>query len=86
MLTGRRLRRVVVRNAALRWPVELPASIGGQRFGTIDRRAKYLLLPFDGGSLILHLGMSGHPSRSFPRAHRPASTTTWISNSTMGAP
>ena len=62
MLTGRRLRRVVVRNAALRWPVELPASIAGQRLGAVERRAKYLLLPLESGSLILHLGMSGHLS------------------------
>jgi len=62
VLTGRRLRRVVVRNPALRWPVELPASLGGQRLGPIGRRAKYLLLPVESGSLIVHLGMSGHLS------------------------
>ena len=51
---------MVVRNAALRWPVELPQSIHGQRFGAIDRRAKYLLMPLERGGLIVHLGMSGH--------------------------
>lgn len=51
---------VVVRNAALRWPVRLPKSIDGQRLGALERRAKYLLLPLETGGLVLHLGMSGH--------------------------
>ena len=54
------LKRVVVRCPALRWPVELPESIRGQRLGIIARRAKYLLLPLETGGLIVHLGMSGH--------------------------
>ena len=57
---GQRLNRIVVRNPALRWPVRLPAGIGGERFGSIGRRGKYLLLPLQSGGLILHLGMSGH--------------------------
>ena len=52
--------RVVVRNAALRWPVYLPKSIDGQRLGALQRRAKYLLLPLETGGLVIHLGMSGH--------------------------
>ena len=59
-LGGRRLVRVVVRNAALRWPVCLPNSIDGQRLGALQRRAKYLLLPLETGGLVIHLGMSGH--------------------------
>ena len=61
-MSGRRLRKVVVRNAALRWPVDLPESIGGERIGRVGRRAKYLLLPLESGCLIVHLGMSGHLS------------------------
>lgn len=59
-LRGRRLARVVVRNAALRWPVYLPQTIAGQRLGALERRAKYLLLPLQTGGLVIHLGMSGH--------------------------
>lgn len=62
MLRGRRLRRVVVRNPALRWPVTLPDSVSDQRVARLQRRAKYLLLSLDTGGLILHLGMSGHLS------------------------
>ena len=59
-LRGRRLVRAVVRNPALRWPVRLPRGIRGQRFGAVERRAKYLLLPLQTGGLVIHLGMSGH--------------------------
>ena len=61
-IAGRRLRRVVVRNPALRWPVAIPHDVRGQRIGRIGRRAKYLLLPLESGALIVHLGMSGHLS------------------------
>lgn len=62
MLRGRHLHRVVVRNAALRWPVKLPDSIRNQRINAVERRAKYLLVHLDTGGLIVHLGMSGHLS------------------------
>jgi formamidopyrimidine-DNA glycosylase len=60
-LTGHRVDAVVVRNASLRWPVpeHLPASLPGRTLRGIERRAKYLLLRFDHGTLIIHLGMSG---------------------------
>ena len=62
VVAGRRLRRVVVRNPAMRWPVAIPNDVRGQRIGRIGRRAKYLLLPLESGALIVHLGMSGHLS------------------------
>lgn len=53
--------RVIVRNKNLRWPV--PAGLNNklkqQQIISIDRRAKYLLLQFKHGTLIIHLGMSG---------------------------
>jgi formamidopyrimidine-DNA glycosylase len=60
-LTGQRIAEVVVRNARLRWPVpqELPVILRGQTVHALQRRAKYLLLQCDSGTLILHLGMSG---------------------------
>ncbi|RMG50041.1 MAG: bifunctional DNA-formamidopyrimidine glycosylase/DNA-(apurinic or apyrimidinic site) lyase [Gammaproteobacteria bacterium] len=60
-LEGRRVTEVRAHNRRLRWPV--PRAIGtplvGQRLRGIRRRAKYLLLEFERGTLILHLGMSG---------------------------
>ena len=58
---GRRIRAVVVREGRLRQPVppDLASRLEGQMLLAIRRRAKYLLLDFDAGSLIVHLGMSG---------------------------
>jgi formamidopyrimidine-DNA glycosylase len=58
---GRTLRRVVVRNPALRWPVpaDLPARLEGAAAGSIERRGKYLVVGFPAGWLLVHLGMSG---------------------------
>jgi len=56
-----RVERVIVREPRLRWPVppELPAMLEGQTINDVQRRAKYLLLPTDNGTLMIHLGMSG---------------------------
>lgn len=60
-LVGRSVTRVVVRDHRLRWPV--PRTLGehlvGQRLEAVERRAKYLLLRFPNGTVLLHLGMSG---------------------------
>lgn len=59
-LTGVAVRRVVVRDGRLRWPV--PGEIqelAGLTIRRVSRRAKYLLLETDFGTAILHLGMSG---------------------------
>lgn len=60
-LAGRRARQVVVRQPRLRWPVpsNLARSLPGQTLASVERRAKYLLMRFDAGTLIVHLGMSG---------------------------
>jgi formamidopyrimidine-DNA glycosylase len=52
---------VVVRERRLRWPIAagVEAAIRGLTVRGIERRAKYILIRFDGGTLILHLGMSG---------------------------
>lgn len=71
-LTGQRVADVVIRHPQLRWPVpkDLPRLLRGQTLRALRRRAKYLLLEFDHGTLILHLGMSGS-LRILP-AHTPA--------------
>jgi len=52
--------KVIVRNTQLRWPIpEEVQKLVGQSVIRVDRRAKYLLLRFDIGTLLLHLGMSG---------------------------
>ncbi|MGO8753721.1 MAG: bifunctional DNA-formamidopyrimidine glycosylase/DNA-(apurinic or apyrimidinic site) lyase [Gallionellaceae bacterium] len=60
-LTGQRVAGVIIRHPQLRWPVpkNLPKLLRGQTIRALRRRAKYLLLEFDHGTLILHLGMSG---------------------------
>jgi formamidopyrimidine-DNA glycosylase len=60
-LEGRRIARVVVRERRLRWPVPrgLEKRLEGRRVTGVRRRAKYLLIDTDDGTLIAHLGMSG---------------------------
>ena len=48
-----------MREPRLRWPVSIPSEIVGQRLENVARRAKYLLLEFEKGTLLVHLGMSG---------------------------
>jgi len=60
-ITGQRIHGVIVRNRNLRWPVsrKLHGALAGQFVQGVGRRAKYLLLEAETGTLILHLGMSG---------------------------
>ena len=60
-LVGQTVKQVVIRNPSLRWPIpeHLPQTLGGQKLHELTRRGKYILVRFDSGSLILHLGMSG---------------------------
>jgi len=61
LISGRTLRRLVVREARLRWPVppDLPDTLAGRTVQACARRGKYLLLHFDHGVQLVHLGMSG---------------------------
>ena len=58
---GRTVGAADVRESRLRWPVprELPQTLAGRTLRSVERRGKYLLLGFDHGVLIVHLGMSG---------------------------
>lgn len=60
-IDGRVMTGVSVRNGRLRQPVpeDLGARVAGAALQGVRRRAKYLLLDFPAGSLIVHLGMSG---------------------------
>jgi formamidopyrimidine-DNA glycosylase len=50
-----------VRDRRLRWPIDakIESAIRGRLVRRVDRRAKYLLIGSDAGTLIVHLGMSG---------------------------
>lgn len=60
-ILGRCLSRVIVRQPRLRWPIPvgLAEQLQGQVVQRVERRAKYLLLRLDEGTLLIHLGMSG---------------------------
>ena len=66
---------MTVRDRRLRWPIaaKLEAAVRGQRVVAVDRRAKYLLIRLETGSLIVHLGMSGSlrliGAKTPPRTH-----------------
>ncbi|MDE2227500.1 MAG: bifunctional DNA-formamidopyrimidine glycosylase/DNA-(apurinic or apyrimidinic site) lyase [Alphaproteobacteria bacterium] len=79
-ITGTRLLRFTLNRADLRQavPAGIAAKVEGRRVARIDRRAKYILMHFaDGGVLIAHLGMSGrltfgdaaHPAPPRPHDH-----------------
>ncbi len=74
-LLQQRITKVIVRNRKLRWPVpaQLASELHQQIVRTVLRRGKYLLIHFDHGSMILHLGMSGslriQPIDSAPQKH-----------------
>ncbi|MFL9926715.1 bifunctional DNA-formamidopyrimidine glycosylase/DNA-(apurinic or apyrimidinic site) lyase [Herbaspirillum lusitanum] len=61
-LEGQIVVGVVTRHAGLRWPFppELAQLLSGKLIRSTGRRGKYLLINFDHGTLIVHLGMSGH--------------------------
>ena len=74
-LEGQTVTAVVLRHTGLRWPfpVDLAAQLAGKVVRRAGRRGKYLLLEFDHGTLLLHLGMSGHlrilPNPTAPEKH-----------------
>ena len=60
-LEGLRVSAVKIIDGRLRWPVpsNLNALLTDQKVLGIERRGKYLLMEFDAGYLLLHLGMTG---------------------------
>ena len=59
---GRRIVALSVYEPRLRWRIDaqLAARLSRQTIRRIGRRAKYLLLELESGTLLLHLGMSGN--------------------------
>jgi len=60
-IVGQKIASVVSRVPQLRWPIPpgLDQCIVGQSIRSVNRRAKYLLLHLDSGTLVIHLGMTG---------------------------
>lgn len=74
-IIGAKITNVIIRQAQLRWlvPADLPDRIKNKNLLSIDRRAKYLLLNFESGTVLIHLGMSGNvricPLGDAPQKH-----------------
>ena len=60
-VVGRKVTAVTIRDRRLRWPItqDLEQRLQGAQVLATRRRAKYLLIDFEDGSLLVHLGMSG---------------------------
>ena len=61
LISDRKINSVHIYNKKLRWeiPSHLIFTLKNRNIKKISRRAKYLLIHFDNGKLIIHLGMSG---------------------------
>ena len=74
-IVGKNITNVIVRNNRLRWPVsdKLQQILSETRILAVKRRAKYILLECQHGTLIIHLGMSGNlricPIHLTPQKH-----------------
>ena len=60
-ILGKAVQQLDIRQPRLRWPIpgQLAAQLKGKRIQQVSRRGKYLLISVNGGTLIIHLGMSG---------------------------
>ena len=60
-IEGQRLVEIVVRQPSLRWPVDISQcqALSGEKLIDVSRRGKYILLRYETGTQLLHLGMSG---------------------------
>ncbi len=61
-MTGRSIASARVHDRRLRWAIQddFEERLAGARIETLTRRAKYLLVATDRGTIIIHLGMSGN--------------------------
>ena len=59
-LLGHKVHHVQIREKRMRWPVDdAVQKISGHMIQGVQRRAKYILITCNAGTLLLHLGMSG---------------------------
>jgi formamidopyrimidine-DNA glycosylase len=59
--TGKLITGFRARVPAMRWPIDksIVTHLVGKEIQSLRRRAKYILISVTGGSLVIHLGMSG---------------------------
>ena len=60
-IVGETVNKVTIRTDKLRWPIptEIKRLLKGKEILSVERRAKYIFINTDIGSLIIHLGMTG---------------------------
>ncbi|HHJ34373.1 MAG TPA: bifunctional DNA-formamidopyrimidine glycosylase/DNA-(apurinic or apyrimidinic site) lyase [Gammaproteobacteria bacterium] len=60
-LLDQKIKSITIRQHKLRWPVpkNLPELATGRVIRAVSRRAKYIYLELENGTIIIHLGMSG---------------------------
>lgn len=60
-LLNKKIKQITIRQHKLRWPIPktLPQLATGKTIHAVSRRAKYIYLELDTGTIIIHLGMSG---------------------------
>ena len=74
-IINHRIHRVRIRDPRLRWPVskQVASAPRNQVIQSVTRRAKYILINMNEGTLIVHLGMSGSlrlaSGNEAPRTH-----------------
>jgi formamidopyrimidine-DNA glycosylase len=61
-IANQTIKTVTIYHYHLRWPISknLSKILCGQKILAIHRRSKYILIELNSGTLIIHLGMSGH--------------------------
>jgi formamidopyrimidine-DNA glycosylase len=61
-IIGKKIQNVIVRQRQLRWLIEsnFENNLLNETIINVERRAKYLLIKTQNGTLIVHLGMSGN--------------------------
>jgi len=75
LVQGKRIAKVTVRDARLRWPIppDFSRQLKGRIVRDLSRRGKYLLWDCESGFILSHLGMSGSlrvlPAAAPPNKH-----------------
>lgn len=66
IMPGAILRRFIIHDSRMRWPIPaaLESLISDRRVLACGRRGKYLLIEFEHGTQLIHLGMSGSLRRA----------------------
>ncbi len=60
-INNQQVKELIIRDKRLRWPIpdELPSLLKNKTIKAVTRRGKYILIQFEHGTVLVHLGMSG---------------------------